>query len=215
MEQQHDRIVARLLDAPGRGVRLAAASVEDGELIASYAIDALPVFDGLAAANGSLYLALRDGTVRCFGQTGEALESKLGSGQATDPGFAHLEEYIVDTLDETERVRLKLANPLGVGNRLIQTYLAGTEGRLDLLRDDFSALDTIERQLDHYAEDMDREFRFRLSDVDTILHEFELRGQEYFDETLRLPRAFDLLNKAKTKSDFERHVVGDTPQRIE
>ena len=41
------------------------------------------------------------------------------------------------------------------------------------------------------------------------------RSQEYFDETLRLTRAFDLLNKAKIKADFERQVIGDAPQVIE
>ena len=61
-----------------RGVRLAAASTEDGELMASYEIDALPVFDGLAAANGRLYLAMADGSVTCFGKTGTVLASKLG-----------------------------------------------------------------------------------------------------------------------------------------
>lgn len=145
----------------------------------------------------------------------QALDYKLGAAAEPDPGFLELEEYLVDTLDQTERVRLKLANPLGVGNRLATSYIDATEARLDLLRDDFTALDDIERQLDLYAEDMDREFRFRLSDVDTILHEFELRGQDFFDETLRLPRALDLLNKSKIKSDFEHKVVADAPQRIE
>lgn len=144
-----------------------------------------------------------------------ALAAKLGEPGAPDPGFEALESYLVDTLDETERVRLKLANPLGVGTRLAGTYIEGTEGRLALLADDFSALDAIDRQLGLFAEDMGREFRFRLSDVDTILHEFELRGQEFFDDTLRLPRAFDLLNKAKIQGDFERRVVADVPRRIE
>ena len=144
-----------------------------------------------------------------------ALEHRLDDAPTADPGFADLEEHLVDTLDETERVRLKLTNPLGVGGRLTETYIDGTESRLELLREDFTALDDIERQLDLYAEDMGREFRFRLSDVDTILHEFELRGQEYFDETLRLPRALDLLNKEKIKGDFERKVVGEAPRQIE
>jgi hypothetical protein len=61
-----------------RGVRLAAASTADGRLIASYQIDALPVFDGLAAANGRLFLAMKDGSVACFGSEGTALVSKLG-----------------------------------------------------------------------------------------------------------------------------------------
>ncbi|MCB1078854.1 MAG: hypothetical protein KDM64_13625, partial [Verrucomicrobiae bacterium] len=61
-----------------RGVRLAAASATDGKLLASYAIDAMPVFDGLAAANGRLFLAMKDGTVRCFGESGAPLKSTLG-----------------------------------------------------------------------------------------------------------------------------------------
>jgi small GTP-binding protein len=145
----------------------------------------------------------------------QALEFKLGERPEADSGFDTLEEYLVDTLDESERIRLKLANPLGVGSRLTETYIDGTDGRLELLHDDFTALDDIERQLDLYAEDMGREFRFRLSDVDTILHEFELRGQGYFDETLRLTRALELLNKDKIKADFEKKVVGDVPQQIE
>ena len=146
---------------------------------------------------------------------GNALEFKLGQSPANDSGFDELEEYLVDTLDESDRVKLKLSNPLGVGSRLTETYIDGTEARLDLLREDFAALDDTERQLELYAEDMGREFRFRLSDVDTILHGFELRGQEYFDETLRLPRALDLLNKSKIKGDFEKKVVGDAPEQIE
>jgi len=61
-----------------RGVRLAAASTADGKLLANYQIAALPVFDGLVAANGRLYLAMQDGSVACFGNQGAALVSKLG-----------------------------------------------------------------------------------------------------------------------------------------
>lgn len=61
-----------------RGVRLAAAATADGKLLASYAIDAMPVFDGLAAANGRLYLAMQDGSVTSYGGEGAALVSKLG-----------------------------------------------------------------------------------------------------------------------------------------
>ena len=61
-----------------RGVRLAAVSKKDGEMLANYAIDALPVWDGLAAANGRLFAAMKDGTVQSFGSKGKTLESKLG-----------------------------------------------------------------------------------------------------------------------------------------
>jgi hypothetical protein len=43
----------------------------------------------------------------------------------------------------------------------------------------------------------------------------EQRGQDYFDETLRLARVFDLLNKTRIQKEFEQRVVADVPQRIE
>ena len=157
-----------------------------------------------------------------------ALEAKeLAHQAASDEGlaeaarllaasrFAALERYVVDTLDEAERVRLKLASPLGVGSRLAERYLAVAEGRLDVLKHDFTALDDIEGQLAVYREDMGREFRFRLSDVEKVLTEFESRGVAFFDETLRLGRIVDLVNKAKIQAEFERQVVADVPQRIE
>jgi small GTP-binding protein len=149
----------------------------------------------------------------------KALEAKLDGDPDgnlwNESRFEPFESYLAETLDEDERVRLKLLNPLGVGDRITADYLQLTDDRIGLLREDLDSLDDIERQLQLYKEDMGREFRFRLTDVDNILHQFEKRGLEFFDETLRLPRAIDLLNKAKIKADFERQVIGDAPQAIE
>jgi len=129
--------------------------------------------------------------------------------------FEALERYIVDTLDEKERVRLKLMNPLGVAEHLSKRYLEITDGRLGLLKEDFAAIEDIERQMAVFKEDMQREFRFRLADVSNVLNEFENRGMSFFDDTMRLARVVDLMNKSKMKADFERAVVADLPQRIE
>ncbi len=129
--------------------------------------------------------------------------------------FEALERYIAGTLDEKERVRLKLLNPLGVGEHLAGKYLEVTDRRLGLLKEDFSAIEDIERQMALYKEDMQREFRFRLADVDVVLHELENRGMAFFDDTMRITRVFDLINKSKMKADFERVVVADLPQRVE
>jgi small GTP-binding protein len=146
-----------------------------------------------------------------------ALRAKTGGDRdlLARSRFEELERYIADTLDEKERIRLKLMNPLGVAAHLAGRYLQVTEKRLELLKDDFATMEDIERQLGLYKEDMRREFRYRLADVDNILHEFEKRGIAYFDETMRLARFMDLLNKSKMKADFERLVVADTPQLIE
>jgi len=51
-----------------RGGRLLAVSATDGKKLAQYKLNAAPVWDGIAIANGQLYISLADGTVQCFGQ---------------------------------------------------------------------------------------------------------------------------------------------------
>ena len=147
--------------------------------------------------------ARREGTV----EEAEALE---GASR-----FEALEAYVVQTLDEAERVRLKLLNPLGVGEHLAKRYHGVVDGRLELLADDLSTLDDIERQLAVYREDLEREFALRLADVEKVLGEVESRGLEYFDDTVRIGRVFDLLNRDRIKAEYERRVLADAPQQIE
>lgn len=129
--------------------------------------------------------------------------------------FGALEDYLLHTLNDRERVRLKLKNPLGVGERLSEKYGAMVDAELALLGDDLAMLDEIERQLTLYEQDQTRDFAYRLSDIDNALLDFESRGALFFDETLRLARVFELVNKAKVKSDFEKRVVADLPQVVE
>jgi outer membrane protein assembly factor BamB len=49
-----------------QGSLLWALSAEDGKTLAEYQVDALPVFDSMAAANGRLYFCTTDGKVRCY-----------------------------------------------------------------------------------------------------------------------------------------------------
>jgi small GTP-binding protein len=129
--------------------------------------------------------------------------------------FEALERAINDTLDEEERIRLKLLNPLRVGTRLITETLEVIEARLGLLKDDVTAIEDIERQLEIYKEDVRQDFGYRLTAIDNVLHEFENRGMAYFDETMRLGRIFDLLNRSRIQTEFEEQVVRDVPQTIE
>jgi hypothetical protein len=70
-----------------KGVRLAAVSTSDGKILAYYKLDSLAVFDGLAAAQGCLFLATTDGKVHCFGPAkGEPLQSvEVDSIEETKP----------------------------------------------------------------------------------------------------------------------------------
>jgi small GTP-binding protein len=129
--------------------------------------------------------------------------------------FGPLEEFILGTLDQRQRVRLKLENPLGVAARLQEQYQANTQARMSLLAEDFRTIDTIDSQLGAYEEEMRHDFKYQLSHVDNVLHEMSARGMEFFDDTVRVGRVFDLVNTSKVKGEFEEKVIAGAVQEIE
>jgi small GTP-binding protein len=130
-------------------------------------------------------------------------------------GFEALEHFIAQTLDDVGRFRLKLANPVGVARALAQRYAAIAEERLTLLNDDLSLLGDVDRQLQLYREDMKRGFEARLGAVERVVLDMERRGDRFFDETLRIGRVVDLLNRARVQKEFEQQVVAEAPREIE
>jgi outer membrane protein assembly factor BamB len=53
-----------------------AVSPADGSILARYKLDASPAWDGMFAARGNLYLALKNGTVLCLGAANEETRKK-------------------------------------------------------------------------------------------------------------------------------------------
>ncbi|MHC4396307.1 MAG: outer membrane protein assembly factor BamB family protein [Planctomycetota bacterium] len=51
-----------------KGALLLALSADDGEKLAQYNLDNLPVFDGMAAASGRLYITAANGKISCFAE---------------------------------------------------------------------------------------------------------------------------------------------------
>jgi hypothetical protein len=49
------------------GGKLRAVSAADGKTLSRCELASPPVFDGMAAANGRLYLSAMDGHLRCYG----------------------------------------------------------------------------------------------------------------------------------------------------
>jgi small GTP-binding protein len=129
--------------------------------------------------------------------------------------FEALERFIRESLDEGSRFRLKLANPLGVGQALAHRYATIAGERLVLLNDDLALLDDIERQLTVYRDDLARGFELRMTAVEKVLVDMEARGHAYFEDTLRIGRVLDLLNRARIQKEFEDRVVADAPRQID
>ena len=76
-------------------------------------------------------------------------------------------------------------------------------------------LGDIDRQLAVYRGDLARGFELRMTAVEKVLVDMEARGHDYFEDTLRLGRVVDLLNRARVQKEFEERVVADAPRQIE
>jgi len=145
-----------------------------------------------------------------------ALRAKQGEPSAWSASrFEPLERYIAETLDEGSRFRLKLANPIGVGEALAERYAAIAGERLTLLKDDLSLLENVEQQLALYRTDLARGFELRMTAVEKVLLDMETRGHAFFEDTLRIGRVMDLFNRARIQKEFEERVVANAPRQIE
>jgi small GTP-binding protein len=141
--------------------------------------------------------------------------SARDESERTASGLPAVETFLRDTLDSGELLRLKMGNPLGVASHLLDGALEAVNGLLEILADDLRTIDDIERQTAVWADDVRREFELRLADIDNVLGGMELRGTEFFDNTVRLNRLPKLFDKSELKARFEREVVSDAPNVVE
>jgi len=145
-----------------------------------------------------------------------ALKAKKGDSSLwAESRFKALESYILKTLDQKSRLKLKLLNPLGVGKYLSNQYAEFFENRLKILKDDLALIGDVEDQLGVFQRDMEEGFQLRMADIIKILLEMEQRGEDFFTEYIRLARIFDLIKKEQIQSIFEKVVVADVPEQVE
>ena len=126
-----------------------------------------------------------------------------------------LRDFLQRTLDDTGRARLKLLSPLGVMQRLIVSYQGEAQKRRALLDEDERTVATLEAQLAAQRDDLERGFAQRLRAVEALVLEMRVRADAFFDDTVRLGRVTDLIQRARIQEAFERDVIGDAPARVE
>jgi len=154
-------------------------------------------------------------SARLARQSKESSDSTAASRLLEMSRMAPLESYILTTLDERQRLRLKLLSPIGVAQRLVATYLGAATARKALLQSDVGTISDIEAQLAEQETDMRRDFGYRLRSVENVLYAFEQRGNRFFDDTIRLARIRDLVSSDRVRVQFEREVVSDTAAQID
>jgi small GTP-binding protein len=146
-----------------------------------------------------------------------AMQARTANDEAAwaRSGFLAVEDFLLNTLDQQERIRLKLLNPLNVGLKLAAKYKETAFERLKLLAEDVSTLQNIDQQLAAFHGEMLKDFGPRQGRLDALLNEMEVRGLNFFDETIRFGKIRELMQTDQVRRDFERVVVGDTPRLID
>ncbi len=146
-----------------------------------------------------------------FAVSARRAQKAKAAGVPPDPhttGFGALEAYLTRTLDEAERLRLKLLSPVAVALRVLDGVAATAKERLSVVEADEAALREIESQLVLHLQEQSREFRLRLAEVEKPLVELEKRGASFLERTLRVSGVPALLDRQGIAGTFRQEVFG-------
>ena len=134
-----------------------------------------------------------------------------------DPGdeFPALERYLVETLRETERVRLKLLSPLGVLRHVLDRNAAAIDGRRTVVREDANVLGAVRGQLAAYSTEMRTDSERYLLELRESLGHVEKRGRTWLERNIRVGNIGLLRNRDAVENRFRNEVVADAPREIE
>jgi small GTP-binding protein len=133
----------------------------------------------------------------------------------SESGIDKLEQYITSTLDDTERLKLKFSNPLGVAENLIAQTAKLNDVQSEGLKEDLQTAASLVATITEYERDLKNELQPRLAEVENILHRLEQRGLDFFDTTMRLTNIQELIRGDKVRAEFEKRVLADVPRQIE
>ncbi|MDY0125991.1 MAG: dynamin family protein, partial [Anaerolineaceae bacterium] len=145
--------------------------------------------------------------------------------QATDPseasrlrqlsGIEKLEHFITQTLDNKARLELKLRNPLGVAFNLERTASEAIDLQIADMEQDSALTSELENTISSYDQSLRVEIPPRLAEVENILINFENRGHDFFDRTMKLTNIFNLAKTDRIKEQFQEEVQGDVSVAID
>lgn len=130
-------------------------------------------------------------------------------------GLESLEKFITETLDDRARLALKLENPIGVALSLQQLAVAQNQAQAADISEDVQLVSYLENSIAQYKKELEAEITPRLAEVENVLSQYELRGQEFFDNTMRLANITNLTKSEKIKTKFREEVLRDLPQEVE
>lgn len=129
--------------------------------------------------------------------------------------FAELERYLLQTLRETERVRLKLLSPVGILRNVVDRNLGVLDSRLSVMHEDGRVLRAVHEQLEGYSAEMKTDAERYQLELREVLQQVERRGRTWLERNIRVGNIKLLRNKDAVENRFRNDVVATAPREIE
>jgi len=142
-------------------------------------------------------------------------ELLLNNNDWKNSKFSDLEQYILHTLDSSQRLRLKLLNPIGVAHNILNQFSKEMHSRSKVLSIDVQTVKYVNEQLDQFQSEMKKDFDYHLGRIENILLKMETRANLFIDDQIKLTNVFKLLTSNEIKHKFEKEVIGSTTHEIE
>lgn len=149
-----------------------------------------------------------------------------------ESGFADIEEYLEDTLDDNQRIQQKLETPLQVARNATRSALEHVQVSQKALVEHRKTVDNLKVQIDASEKDRLRIVEKSLAEIETEWDEASKRGGEAIEELFQISRAvgqslagaFEIVGlgalmrrfKKRTQAQeaFMRHEVRESLDRI-
>ena len=132
-----------------------------------------------------------------------------------ESGIVGLENYINQTLDNKTRLELKFRNPIGVALNLQRSAFETITYQINDLQQDANLTSELEASIGKYRQELADELPPRLAEVENILINYENRGSDFFERTMKLTNIFNLAKTEQVKEQFQVEVQGDVSTDID
>eukprot|EP00177_Eucheuma_denticulatum_P000158 GFKZ01000283.1.p1 GENE.GFKZ01000283.1~~GFKZ01000283.1.p1 ORF type:complete len:692 (-),score=110.69 GFKZ01000283.1:875-2950(-) len=132
-----------------------------------------------------------------------------------ESGFAQLRDYINESLDSMQRLRLKLRASASLGRTLSDKYNAVMESNKTIVDSDLSVIRKVETLLGRHEDAVRKGYPAHFARADNVLLETLNRADVFFDSHLRVSNSWNLSNRAAVEQAFEEEVVRGTAKAIQ
>lgn len=124
-----------------------------------------------------------------------------------ESGFYHLSKFIVNTLNDQERVRLKFQNIMNISDKILLKYQSSCEKLFEELQIKLSDVSNIEGIGSKYTNEMKHFLKISYGDIDRVMWDMKAKACNLIDETVIVSNFRILFSQRLFSEKFTKDVV--------